>query len=151
MKTLLIVMALSVATVFSAQAQTNKSLQKASDVKSVKSDPQQDVTKQARTLTEKMTRDLELTTEQSKQVLAQNKELYTEMADNKMKSMDDSDMHAMKNKSMDQYNSAMKRILKEDQYKKYISMKDTYMNYMDSPEMPGKDMDNDMDKDHMEK
>lgn len=152
MKTLLAVIALSFATVFSAQAQTTKSTDKTMDTKTMKEQPQQDMSAQIKTHTDRMTKDLNLTADQTKEVMAQNKTLYGDMS--RMKDMKEADMPAMKKKSTDKYDAAMKRILKDDQYKKYSSMKDMYMKDMSSSDMSrdhmNDNMDNHMKKDNMD-
>lgn len=151
MKTLLAVIALSVATVFSAQAQDHQKMDSKMDHKSMNTEPQQDMSAQIKMHTDRMTKDLNLTADQSNQVMEQNKMLYKDMSDMKMKDMKEADMQAMKTKSMDRYDAGMKRILKDDQYKKYSSMKASYMKSMSSPVMSHDNMDNDMEKDNMDK
>lgn len=144
MKTLLAVIALSVATVFSAQAQTNKTNEHQMDTKTMKDQPKQDMSAQIKTQTDRMTKDLNLTEDQAKKVMEQNRMYYSDMSKTNTKDMKATDMQAMQKKSADKYDAAMKRILKDDQYKKYESMKASYMKEM-APDTHA------MDKDYMDK
>lgn len=148
MKTLVTIIALSAATVFSAQAQdTQKANKKA--VQTVQAQPQQTPGDQAKAQTDRMTRDFNLTAEQSKKLMERNKTYYTDVA--KMSKKDVADKDAMMKKSMDTYNSDLKNIFDENQYARYSTMKDDYMMDMKTKQMDQAPMKKDMQRDHMSK
>src|SRR5690554_4278621 len=100
MKTLVTIIALSAATVFSAQAQeTQRTNNKA--VNTVQDQQRQTPAERAKTHTERMTRDLNLSAEQSQELMERNRAYYTEVAS--LNKKDAADREAMINKQADKY------------------------------------------------
>lgn len=131
MKTLITTIALSIALVFSAQAQDTKKMDKRVDTQSsVKEQPPQDAMAQAKKQTEAMVRDLNLTADQSKKVMKENQKLYADISSLKARDVEGEKMDAMMNKSVDAYDKAMKNVLKKEQYKRFSSMKSDYVKQM---------------------
>ena len=148
MKTLVTIIALSAATVFSAQAQdTQKANKKA--VQTEQTQPQQTAADMAKTQTERMTRDFKLTADQSKKLMERNKTYYTEVAD--MSKKDVADKEAMMSKTTENYNNDLKNILDKGQYERYSSMKADYMMGTKTKQMDQAPMKKDMQRDDMSK
>ena len=128
MKTIVTIMALSLATAFSANAQTGKKVDKtATQTQATKSQPQQDLSKQVQLQTDRMTRELELTPEQAEEVMSENKALYSDMHSMSMDNLNAQDQERMSTRTIDNYDSNLESILDEGQYKRYQSMKAEYM------------------------
>lgn len=131
MKTLFTALVLCVATIFSAGAQDiQKTDRQSREAQSVKQQPEQSPDAQAKALTDRMTRELNLSADQSKKVMEQNKKYFSNMATEAKKNMKEADMQSMHKKSMDDYDAHLKKILNEDQYKRYTSMKSDYTRMM---------------------
>ncbi len=123
MKILVTVFALSAATIFSAQAQDTRKAPKAEN-RMEQVEPEQDMTKQVKMHTDKMTKDLGLNADQSKRLMEENKTLYANMAN---MHMENGDSEAMTKRAVAKYDAKVKDILNADQYKKYTGMKSEYM------------------------
>lgn len=132
MKTLVTIIALSAATVFSAQAQDTQRANK-SAVKTVQEQPQQNPSEQAKDLTNRMALDLGLDADQSKKLMDRNKSYFTAVADANKK--DVAERSAMMQKAADKYDGEIKRILNENQYAKYATMKEDYLMSMKTNQM----------------
>ena len=126
MKTLVTIMALSLATAFSANAQTTKKVEK-STTETNKVQPQQDLYKQIQTQTERMTKDLDLSAEQVDQVMSENKMLYSNMNSIAVEDVNSADYTSASNRAMANYDKNLKNILDESQYGTYQNMKADYM------------------------
>ncbi|NEN23245.1 hypothetical protein G3O08_06995 [Cryomorpha ignava] len=144
MKTLVTIIALSAATVFSAQAQDTQRANKKA-VHNVQEQPQQTPADQAKAQTDRMTRDLNLTAEQSKQLMERNTTYYSDVAN--MSKKDVAERDAMMSKSMDKYDSDLQNIFDDTQYERYSTMKDDYMMDMKSNQMDQAPMNKDMKRD----
>lgn len=127
MKTLITTLLLCLALVFSAEAQVDRKVDKSNDAQSVRSDAQDDMSKHVKELNDRMTRDLGLTKEQSEDLMERNKMYYSEMSSLRSKNLKDSELKTEKQKAENDYQAALKRILKENQYKKFASNKERYM------------------------
>jgi len=124
MKTLVTIIVLSVATVFSAQAQdTRKANKKATQT--TQEQTQQNPAERAKAHTDRMTRDLNLSAEQSRKLLDRNTAYYSEL--NNMSSKDANERNSMMERASTKYDSDIKNILDDAQYEKYSTMKDDYM------------------------
>lgn len=144
MKTLVTIIALSAATVFSAQAQdTQKAPKKAPQ--STQAQSQQTPADQAKAQTDRMTRDFNLSADQSKKLMERNKTYYSDVAS--MSKKDVAERDAMMKKSSTKYDSDLKNILDESQYKRYSTMKDDYMMDMKTKQMDEAPMKKDMKRD----
>lgn len=127
MKTLITTLTLCLALVFSAEAQVDRKVDKSIDAQSVRSDAKDDISKHVKELNDRMTRDLGLTKEQSEDLMERNKMYYSEMSSLRSKNLKDSELKTEKQKAENEYQAALKRILKENQYKKFASNKERYM------------------------
>src|SRR5690554_7768915 len=130
MKTLVTIIALSVATVFSAQAQETKKATKSATQTTQERTTQQNPADQAKAHTDRMTRDLNLSAEQSKRLLDRNTAYYTEV--NKMGNTEGAERNSMMERASTTYDSDIKGILDDTQYERYSTMKDDYMKNMNN-------------------
>ncbi len=130
MKTLVTVIALSLATAFSANAQVNQPMNNKVHVAS-----QQEMTKQVKAHTNRMTTDLTLSADQQARVMELNNNLYTDMSTAYGQNLKSEDMDAIRTRSLDRYNSSLEQILDENQYTKYSSLEQQYMSDMESTRM----------------
>lgn len=119
MKTLLMTLALG-SVMMSVQAQTTQSTNVTH-----KEQPADQIQAQAKQQTERMVKDLQLSADQSNQVLQANTILYKEYGG--MTAMTDKkEMESYKTKVWDRYDKSLKDILSQSQFEKYTSMKGTY-------------------------
>lgn len=126
MRTLVTIMALSLATTFSVNAQVTKKAEK-STPQTTKVQPQQDLSKQVQTQTELMTKDLDLSPEQVDRVMSENKMLYSNMNSIATEDVNSADYTSASNRTMANYDKNLKNILDESQYGTYQNMKADYM------------------------
>lgn len=133
MKTLVTIIALCVATVFSAQAQETKKATKSATQTTQERTTQQNPAEQAKTHTDRMTRDLNLSAEQSKKLLERNKAYYTEV--NKLSTKDATERASLMERASTKYDSDIKNMLDEAQYQKYSTMKEDYMRNMKTSQL----------------
>lgn len=129
MKTLVTIMALFLATAFSANAQAQKKTPKSTPQVSQasKQQPQADLSKQVQMQTDRMTRELELSPEQTQEIMSENKTLYSNMHSISSENVNSEDYENMSSRTMDNYDANLQDILDEGQYKKYQTMKSEYM------------------------
>lgn len=133
MKTLVTIIALSVATVFSAQAQETKKATKSATQTTQERTTQQNPAEQAKAHTDRMTRDLNLSAEQSKKLLERNTAYYTEV--NKLSTKDATERASLMERASTKYDSDIKNMLDEAQYQKYSTMKEDYMRNMKTSQL----------------
>lgn len=146
MKTLVTIIVLSLATAFSAHAQVNKKAAK-SATQTTKAQPQQDLTKQVQTQTERMTKDLELSPEQAQKVMSENKILYANMHSLTTEKVNSADYEKMSSRTMENYDTNLQNVLDESQYRKYQTMKGEYMKGFNSSKVSEmRKTDNEMKK-----
>lgn len=126
MKTLVTIMALFLATAFSANAQVDKKAKQApSETQAVRQQP--DLSKQVQDQTKRMTKDLDLSAEQADQVMSENKTLYSNMSSATMDDVNSADREKMSTRTVDSYEANLQKILDDGQYKKYQTKKAEYM------------------------
>ena len=132
MKTIVTIIALSLATAFSVNAQVNKKATK-SETQTSKVQPPQDMNKQIQNQTERMTEELDLSPEQVDQVMSENKTLYSNMSSLTTEKVSSEDYKKMSSKTIANYDSNLKNILDESQYQTYQNMKSKYMKDFNLP------------------
>lgn len=130
MKTLVTVIALTLATSFSVNAQVNQPMDNKVHVAS-----QQEMTKQVKAHTNRMTTDLTLSADQQARVMELNNVLYTDMSTAYGQNLKSEDMDAIRTRSLDRYNSSLEQVLDENQYTKYSSLEEQYIKEIEATRM----------------
>src|SRR5690554_155828 len=132
MKTLITILALSLAIVFSANAQVDKKADK-NKTQSSKVQPEQDLTQQIESRTDQMTKDLNLTPDQVDRIRTENRMLYSNMHSIATYDVNGPDYKDGSTRVMDSYDANIRDILNEDQYRTYQNMKSGYMKDFHTP------------------